>query len=231
MAGKIVIVYSNKGGVGKSFIARTIADYYDERGQRWGGFDADHSSGRFWSFYQARVALSDLRRPESLLPVVASAQGKDGLSLLDVPAAHGEELTAWLTQSGLLGRGRPAEVVLCLVITGERETVEFAVDAQAELAGKVTWLVVKNALKETPYRDWEGSKVRRRIRRTGAPEVEIPRLFPHTEEAVKVACLPFGEALAGARLNLIPRHRLFVWRRRAFAQLDTVRDILCTHRR
>lgn len=100
--GKIVIVCSNKGGVGKTFITRAIADYFDQVGQAWAGFDADHSSGKFRQFYRERVSTVDLRREETLGQVIMAAQGESGTALLDVPAAHGAELTSWLSGSGLV---------------------------------------------------------------------------------------------------------------------------------
>ena len=115
-----------------------------------------------------------------------------------------------------------------MVITAERDTVEVAVDILQELGGRVTWLVVKNALYGRRCDCYDASQVRRRLCKNGAVEIDVPRLFQATEEELKAKTLPFGAALSGSELPLTPRHRLFVWRRQTFAALSSAKEVLCT---
>ena len=62
-----------KGGVGKSLVARVIAQYFIDRGQPFLGFDTDRSHGSLLRFYSDYASPVVVDRYESLDTIIETA--------------------------------------------------------------------------------------------------------------------------------------------------------------
>src|SRR5580658_1531609 len=99
---QIHLIGGEKGGVGKSVVARLLAQYFIDHSVPFTGFDADRSHGallRFYSDYAAPVLVDQY---ESLDAIVEAASiHPERRILVDLAAQTGEPLMRWMDESQL----------------------------------------------------------------------------------------------------------------------------------
>src|SRR4051812_37615128 len=103
---KIHLIGGEKGGVGKSVIARLLAQYFIDHQIAFLGFDSDRSHGALVRFYSGYAAPVLVDRYESLDAIVeAATEQPDRRILVDLAAQTQEPLTRWMDESQLLEVG------------------------------------------------------------------------------------------------------------------------------
>ena len=99
----IHLIGGEKGGVGKSVVARLLAQYCIDRSIPFLGFDADRSHGALMRFYADYASPVLVDRYESLDAIVESAtDNPERRILVDLAAQADEPLTQWMEESQLL---------------------------------------------------------------------------------------------------------------------------------
>ena len=97
------LIGGEKGGVGKSVVARLLAQYFIDRQIPFLGFDSDRSHGALVRFYSDYASLVLIDRYESLDAIVeAATEQPDRRILVDLAAQTQEPLTQWMDESQLL---------------------------------------------------------------------------------------------------------------------------------
>lgn len=100
---QIHLIGGEKGGVGKSMIARLLAQYFIDHQIAFTAFDADRSHGALLRFYAGFAAPILVDQPESLDTLVeAAASQPERRILVDLAAQTGEPLMRWMDESQLL---------------------------------------------------------------------------------------------------------------------------------
>jgi len=90
------IVGGEKGGVGKSLLARLLAAYYSrEGGQNPLGFDADTSNPSFSRFYPQLCHTIDPRHQEQLDHCLEAALTQDQHVIVDLPSQSTKAVEQW----------------------------------------------------------------------------------------------------------------------------------------
>src|SRR6185295_14843586 len=110
---KIHLIGGEKGGVGKSVVARVVAQYLIDKNIPFLGFDTDRSHGsllRFYSDYASPVVVDNY---ESLDAIVEAAVAQpEKRILVDLAAQTHEALVKWMDESGVLDLAGESEVTL-----------------------------------------------------------------------------------------------------------------------
>jgi len=100
---KLHFIGGEKGGVGKSLVARLLAQYFIDRERPFLGFDTDKSHGALLRFYTDYASPVVVDRYESLDRIVdAAAEDPDRQILVDLAAQTHQFLVPWIEDSGLL---------------------------------------------------------------------------------------------------------------------------------
>ena len=100
---KIHLIGGEKGGVGKSVVARIIAQYLIDKELPFIGFDTDRSHGSLLRFYSAYASPVIVDRYESLDAIVEAAiASPEKRVLVDLAAQTHDPLTRWMEESGVL---------------------------------------------------------------------------------------------------------------------------------
>src|SRR5262245_19816549 len=92
-----------KGGVGKSLVARVLAQYCIDRNLPFIGFDSDKSHGaltRFSTDYAAPVVVDDFKSLDRIVETAAENPGER--IIVDLAAQTHHPLVRWLEDSGVL---------------------------------------------------------------------------------------------------------------------------------
>ena len=100
---KIHLIGGEKGGVGKSMVARLLAQYFIDRQLPFVGFDTDRSHGALMRFYSGYAAQALVDSYEALDKIIESAIDAPGRRVLvDLAAQTHDALEKWMTESGVL---------------------------------------------------------------------------------------------------------------------------------
>jgi hypothetical protein len=97
------LIGGEKGGVGKSVVARVLAQYFIDRAMPFTGYDSDKSHGallRFYAGYASPLVIDDYNNLDRV--VEAAAANPDHRILVDLAAQTQHALTRWIEDSGLV---------------------------------------------------------------------------------------------------------------------------------
>ena len=98
----IHFVGGEKGGVGKSVVARLLAQWWIDHELPFAAIDGDPSSGALSRYYSDFTQPVDLASWESADQIVDRALGADRRVLVDLPAQSARSLRAWLESSNVV---------------------------------------------------------------------------------------------------------------------------------
>jgi hypothetical protein len=102
MAG-IHFIGGEKGGVGKSVVARVLAQYFIDNELPFLGFDTDRSHGSLMRFYSDFASPVVVDRYEAMDAIIEAAIDEpDKRILVDLAAQTHEPLVRWMDESGVL---------------------------------------------------------------------------------------------------------------------------------
>ena len=108
--GTIHFIGGEKGGVGKSLMARILAQYFIDHGQPFLGFDGDRTHGallRFYASYSSPVTIDDYQSLDRLVELAAADPARR--ILVDLAAQAQQPLSRWMADSRLLELLAPDE--------------------------------------------------------------------------------------------------------------------------
>ena len=104
----IHLVGGEKGGVGKSLVARILAQYLIDHSIPFLGFDADRSHAALLRFYASYTSPVDIDDYQSLDRIVELAAAEaDRRILVDLAAQTHRPLSRWIEESRPLTGPRP----------------------------------------------------------------------------------------------------------------------------
>jgi hypothetical protein len=99
---RLHFIGGEKGGVGKSVVARLLAQYFIDRQIPFVGFDTDKSHGSLLRFYADFTAPIVIDRYEGLDRIVdAAAEQPERRIIVDLAAQTHRFLAQWMEDSGL----------------------------------------------------------------------------------------------------------------------------------
>jgi hypothetical protein len=227
---RIHFIGGEKGGVGKSVLARLLAQYHIDRELPFRAFDTDRSHGammRFYAGYTTPVALDDFAGADQLMEA-AVEQTRN--VLVDLAAQTSRPLFQWMDENDLLGLAREENVgvVLWHVMDDGADGIALLEQLFAQFQGDAGYVVVKNLGRGKDFSAFEASPARRSADALAAPVIELPELHAATMRKVDHDNLSFWAAANNkdTGLGLMERQRVRVWTRKAYGQFDAAGDAL-----
>lgn len=226
------LVGGEKGGVGKSVVARLLAQLFIDRGLRFAALDADPSHGALARCYAEFTQPVDLERLESADQILDRALGGERQVVVDLPAQSHRALRRWFDATDVLTFAREMDVriVLWHVSDGGFDSVAHLERTLDELGDDtVQLIVVKNEGRSKDFSQLEASPAYARLRELGGTVVTIPEL----DSAVMYKIDRFGSSLWAAvnategerALSLLERRRAKLWLQRAHAGLEEAGEL------
>jgi hypothetical protein len=215
-----------KGGVGKSVLARLLAQYHIDRELPFRVFDTDLSHGamlRFYGAYTTHIALDDFASADQLME---AAVERPQNVLVDLAAQTTRPLFRWMDENDLPGLAAEEGVGLVLwhVMDDGADGIGLLEQLLAQLPGNARCVVVKNLGRGKDFSAFEASRARAQASALGAPVLDLPELHATTMRKLDHHNLSFWAAANNrdAGLGLMERQRVKVFMRRAYQQFDAV---------
>jgi hypothetical protein len=223
----IHLIGGEKGGVGKSVVARLLAQYMIDHSIPFLGFDSDRSHGALLRFYADFASPVLVDRYESLDAIVeAATEQPERRILVDLAAQTNEQLTQWMDDSQLLEVA--AEIGLNVrywhVMDSGRDSVTLLKRLLDKHGDRLKYTLLLNQLRGADFRMLEASGEKDRAADMGAIIVTLKRMHDHSMMKIDEASSSFWAALNNADgdtggLRLMERQRLKVWLKGAYAEI------------
>jgi len=229
---KIHFVGGEKGGVGKSVLARLLAQYHIDKGLPFTAFDTDRSHGallRFYGDFSRPITLDDFESADQLMEAALEA---DYDILVDLAAQTSLPLHRWIDQNDLLALAEQEQVpvVFWHVMDDGADGIAL-LDALLDRYGSAAaYVVVKNYGRGKDFSAFESSAAQARAQGMGAAAIDLPDLHAATMRKIDhgSASLWAAAHTRDCGLGLMDRQRVKVWTNRVYQQLDQVSAALFT---
>lgn len=229
---RLILTHGEKGGVGKTTVARVIADFLNSRQTIFRAFDAEGTTGQLLRFHKNETASVDVSDAASIAPVLDYVMDGSGrrIALVDLGARSGEDLKNWLYRGGALeeAEGGRLGITVVYVLGGAVDSVGHLKECFKALGNDVSYVIVRNFGVAGKFDVYDQSNVRKELLAIGAKEVSLPALDGSVYQAVDRSSLPFtafAEA-QGANFGFTERRYCRTWLRESFLALEDVSSLL-----
>ena len=223
----IHLIGGEKGGVGKSLVARVLAQYFIDHSMPFIGFDSDRTHGALLRFYAGYASPILMDNYESLDTIVeAATENPERRILVDLAAQTHEGLTQWMDDSQLLEVA--PEIGLNIrywhVMDSGRDSVDLLKRLLDRHGTRLNYTLVLNQLRGDDFRILEKSGEKARALALGAGIVTLKRLHETSMIKIDASSLSFW-AVANKNegdtsgLKLLERQRVKVWLNHAYAEI------------
>jgi hypothetical protein len=211
----VILIGADKGGVGKTTVARTLLDYFAARQVRVRAFDTEVPRGTLKRFHPKETDVVDVTHVPDQMKIF------DTLHSAEVP------VTVIDVRAGLLSPTLRALRDIGFIEAAKKDQLTFAVfhilgpsiaslDEIAETAaflGDARYFMVKNFINNTHYFEWDEATHSSYFKSVkDAVEITIPKLNEMATEQVELASAPFSTFVANKKLNGDPASYSFVLR-------------------
>ena len=226
-ASKIHLIGGEKGGVGKSLVARLLAQRFIDQKLPFVGFDTDRSHGALMRFYAGYASPVLVDRYEALDHIIESAVEEPGRRVLvDLAAQTHEPLVRWMDESGVLDMADLSGITLQYwhVMDAGRDSVDLLERLLDRFGQRLHYVLVCNELRGDDFGMLDKSGQLDRAQTLGARVVHLRRLQDAVMQKIDSRNASFWAAANvtgadGPGLGLMERQRLKLWLHHANAQL------------
>ena len=223
----IHFIGGEKGGVGKSLVARLLAQYLIDHEQPFLGFDSDRSHGALLRFYAAYTSPVVIDRYDSLDRVVEAAlEAPRRRVIVDLAAQTHQPLMQWVDDSGILELARESGLALRYwhVMDSGKDAVDLLTRLLDRFGDQLDYALVLNQLRGDDFGILEDSGQKERALALGARVAVLPRLHEPAMTRIDARSTSFWAATHSADktltgLGLLERQRVKLWLSKVYAEL------------
>ena len=227
-ASKIHLIGGEKGGVGKSLVARLLAQYFIDHSWPFIGYDTDRSHGALLRFYSGYASPVLVDRYEALDNIIESAVDQPGRRVLvDLAAQTHDPLVRWMDESGVLDMADLSGITLQYwhVMDAGRDSVDLLQRLLDRFGQRLHYVLACNELRGDDFGMLERSGQLERAVGLGAKVVRIRRLHDAVMQKIDARNASFWSAghvsgVEGPGLGLMERQRLKMWLHHAYGEIS-----------
>ncbi|MCR9094749.1 MAG: mobilization protein [bacterium] len=229
--GRVHFVGGEKGGVGKSVLARLLIQYWIDRAVEFEAFDTDLSHGALVRHYAGYAQPLDVDRMEELDRIVDGIEEGAREVVVDLASRTERALETWLDAGEVLEllERMGHDVWYWYVIDGGKDSARLLASLVDRLPRSVTLVSVRNQGRASDFQLYEEAKLGTRIAARGGHEIELPDLHARSMHKIDAYDKSFWAAIhnvdesEGPCLSRMERQRAKVAIRRAH---DAMRGLL-----
>ena len=224
----IHFIGGEKGGVGKSMMARILAQYFIDHDLPFIGFDTDKSHGALLRFYRDYASKVVADSYESLDHIIeAATEDFERPVLVDLAAQTQESLTRWIEDSDLLGLADELGLKLRYwhVMDSGRDSVDLLAALLARFEDRLNYVLVLNQVRGDDFGILKQSGLLASAQEKGARVMTLKRLHEASMVKIDAHSSSFWAATQGGaahELGLLERQRVKMWLKSAYQEVDQV---------
>jgi hypothetical protein len=225
----IHFIGGEKGGVGKSLMARVLAQYFIDKQIPFLGFDTDRSHGALIRFYPGYASTVIVDRFEALDVIVEAAASSPGRrALVDLAAQTHEPLVRWMDDSGFINLAHEMSlgVVYWHVMDSGKDSVDLLRKLLDRFGTGLRYVLVRNQIRGNDFSLLEQSGEQARAQQLGAQVISVKRLHEPAMQKIDSSSSSFWKAKSEntepGGLGLMDRQRVKMWLREVYRELDEI---------
>jgi hypothetical protein len=225
----IHLIGGEKGGVGKSLVARILAQYMIDKELPFLGFDTDRSHGALMRFYAGYASPILVDRYEALDSIIEAAVEQPGRRILvDLAAQTHDPLVKWMDDAGVVNLADEMGLVLHYwhVMDSGKDSVDLLKKLLDRFGTGLKYVLVRNQVRGNDFSVLEQSGEQARAQALDAKIVSVKRLHEGVINRIDSGSSSFWKAKTSEKdssgLGLMDRQRVKMWLRDAYREMDDV---------
>jgi Mrp family chromosome partitioning ATPase len=217
--GRLVLVTGDKGGTGKSVVARILLDIYRNRNVKCIAYECDQSNPQLYRHYNKvlpgvqTLKLNQRGGADALQDDLKGLSPK--ISLVDLPAGAAESFENVAKDIFLFKNTQRLgyRITMVSVLSRVKESLEQLKRLVDFCGDRVDYVIVKNLYwgDEHKFTRYNNSEIRQTLAGLGAVELLLPELFDEIFDLIDVNDLTFREALEHDAFSFSNQSRVFGW--------------------
>ena len=222
-----------KGGVGKSVVARVLAQYFIDQDKAFIGFDTDRSHTsftRFYADYASPVLVDSYEGLDRVVSVFESApeQGELPRVIVDLAAQTASPLARWIQDSDLLSllADMGVRVNFWHVADAGKDSVDLLGRLLETYGSAANYIVVKNQGRGSDFSQLEASPALAQALELGAKVISLNQLHEASMRKIDRQNASFWAAIHSRTepdaLGMLERQRVKTWLKRSYETLDSL---------
>ena len=220
-----------KGGVGKSVMARVLAQYFIDKSVPFTGFDTDRSHTSFTRFYADYASPVIVDTYEGLDLIVGSFEdppvlGKPKSAIVDLAAQTAAPLARWIKDSDVLSVLGEMGVTVNYwhLADAGKDSVDLLDRLINTFGPGPNYFVVKNQGRGSDFSQLDGSAALRKAVALGAHVISLGQLHEASMRKIDRQNASFWSAINNRdgpdSLGLLERQRVKTWLKATYNTLD-----------
>jgi len=221
----VVLIGADKGGVGKTTVARTLLDFFADRQVRARAFDTEVPRGTLKRFFPDITDVVDINPVPDQMKIFDTVNSTDAtVSLIDIRAGLLSPTLRALRNIGFIEAAKKGHITFVLFhILGPSIASLDEIAETASYLGDAKYFMVKNFINNTHFFEWDEATHSSYFKRVpDAVEITIPKLVEMASEQVELASVPFATFSANKKQSGDPASYSFVLRGYVRHWLDNV---------
>jgi hypothetical protein len=211
----VIIVGADKGGVGKTTVARTLLDYFIAHQIPTRAFDTESPRGTLKRFHPELTEVVDMTLVADQMKIFDTLNSVDAaVTLIDVRAGLMSPTLKALRDIGFIDAAKKGQLTFALFhILGPSIASLDEINETAAFLGDARYFMVKNFINNTHFFEWDEATHSSYFKQIqDAVEITIPKLNEMATEQVELASVPYLTFIANKKQSGEPASYSFVLR-------------------
>jgi len=229
----LILVGADKGGVGKTTVARTLLDYFTAHHVPTRAFDTEMPKGTLKRFHYDVSEVVDATAVADQMRIIDTLSTTDAtVTVVDVRAGQLSPTLRALRDIGFLDAVKKGQITFVIFhILGSSITSLNEIEETAPFAADAKYFLVKNYINNTTFFEWDQATQANYFKRLkDAVIITIPKLNEMAYEQVELASVPFLTFVANknnkgetANYSFVLRGYVRHWLGNVWAEYDRVK--------
>jgi hypothetical protein len=229
----VILIGADKGGVGKTTVARTLLDYFNARQTPTRAFDTEWPRGTLKRFHPDVTEVVDVTSVPDQMKIfdtVGSAEAK--VTVIDGRAGLLSSTLQALNDIGFIELAKTGQITFAVfhIIGPSIASLEEIAETE-RFVGDASHFLVKNHINATSFFEWDPATYKSYFDKIkDAQEITVPKLNEMACEQVEVAGVPFASFIANknakggvANYSFVLRGYVRHWLAQVWNEFDRVK--------
>jgi hypothetical protein len=211
----VIIVGADKGGVGKTTVARTLLDYFTAHQVPVRAFDTEAPRGTLKRFHPELTEVVDVALVADQMKILDTLNSAEAaVTLIDVRAGLMSPTLKALRDIGFIDAAKKGQITFAVFhILGPTIASLDEITETAAYLGDARYFMVKNFINNTHFFEWDEATHASYFKQIkDAVELIIPKLNEMASEQVELASVPYLTFIANKKQSGEPASYSFVLR-------------------
>ena len=190
----VILVGADKGGVGKTTVARTLVDYFIAHNIPTRAFDTEAPRGTLRRFHPDITDVVDITSTSDQMKIFDTVSTSSAhITVIDIRAGLLSATLRSLRDIGFLEAAKKSQLAFAVFhILGPSVASLDEISEVSAFTGDASYFLVKNFINNTHFFEWDQTTYDSYFRKVkNAVEITIPKLNEMASEQVELASVPY----------------------------------------